>query len=143
VSDTAGQSPRRYSPGFCDPATLPEFQVIAAALRRGTKCSGLRTLVIVCSNDHRLAEVYGTGDRAVLLACGEAVRLHDLASLVFPTKTFFSDEPPSVPSPRRRTISVRCHCRRSVSIPVDWIKEQLAQGTKRAIWATPKRRRLI
>ncbi|HSL07354.1 MAG TPA: hypothetical protein VK887_05165, partial [Pseudonocardiaceae bacterium] len=47
-----------------DPTSLPEFASVLNALRRGTKRSRLRSLEIACpGGDHRLGEVFGTGDQ--------------------------------------------------------------------------------
>jgi hypothetical protein len=126
MSTDATPQERRYQAGFSDPATLPEFQVIAAAMRRGTKRSTLRMLDIICSNNHRLAEVFGAGNRAVLLVGErEAALLQELPERS--SEPFF---PGGLPDEADLTVLASCRCRRA-AMPVRWIKEQLAQGKKR------------
>lgn len=113
-----------------DPTSLPEFASVLNALRRGTKRSRLRSLEIACPSDHRLLEVFGTGDQAVLLAQGRvqyadgrrdgcgAARLRDLQR---PTLT--------------AAIAVRVQCRcQTPLIPVVGITTMLQLGMRRAVW---------
>ncbi|MGH3854483.1 MAG: hypothetical protein ACRDR6_13510 [Pseudonocardiaceae bacterium] len=127
MSDGPGLPPKRgYSLGFCDPATLPEFEAVRAAIRRGSRRSRLRRLAIVCHNGDLLSEVFGPSGAEVLLVRDEAALLRDLPERV----PFFSpDDPPLFD----HGISVLCRCR-NTSIVVRWIKDQLRLGNKRAVW---------
>lgn len=110
----------RYQQGFGDPATLPEFQSIAAAIRRGSKRSRLRTLDIECHNGHRLAEVFGA---VLLVGEKEAAPLRELPA---------QNPEPFFPGGPREDLSITLLCRcREVSVTADWIKGQLAHGRKR------------
>lgn len=126
-TDATPQPQRRYQLGFSDPATLPEFQGIAAVIHRpGTKRSRLRNLAIVCHNGHTLAEVFGRGNRAVLLVGErEAALLRELPARS--SKPFFPDD---LPEDGELAVSMSCRCRRA-SVTVHWIKSQLAQGKRR------------
>jgi hypothetical protein len=119
-----------------DPASLPEFASVIRALRRGSRWPRLRSLEIVCPNDHRLGEVFGTGEQAVLLAHGRVqytdgirdglgtVRLHDL-------------QPPVLNKP----IAVRMQCRcKTLPIEVSWITTMLRLGVRRAVYTWDRAR---
>src|SRR5579884_2187983 len=109
MSTDATRQERRYQTGFSDPATLPEFQVFAAAMRRNTKRSTLRMLAIVCHNGHTLAEVFGSGERAVLLVGErEAAPLRELPARSF--ELFFPDD---LPEDGELAVSMSCCCRRA------------------------------
>lgn len=101
-----------------DPQQVPEMVPILNAMRRGTTRSRMRVLDIACRNNHRLAEVFGAGEHAVLFVEGMgAVALHE------------------VHRPLEETLSLRAQCRCSTSpIPINWIERQLALGRRRAIW---------
>jgi hypothetical protein len=117
-------TPRRYQQGFGDPATLPEFLGIAALMRQGSKRSRLRRLAIVCAKAHTLAELFGAGDRAVLLVGEkEAAPLRELPA---------QSPEPFFPGGPREDLSITLLCRcREVSVTADWIKGQLAHGRTR------------
>jgi hypothetical protein len=119
-----------------DPASLPEFASVSSALGRGTKPSRLRSLEIVCPNDHRLGEVFGTGEQAVLLAHGRvryadgrrdgcgAARLRDLQR---PTLG--------------KSLAVRMQCRcKTLLIEVGWITRMLQLGVRRAVYSWDRAR---
>lgn len=121
-----GAQQQWYDPGFCDPAALPEFQVIAPALRRKTPLvSKVRTLQIVCDRQHLLAEVFFKGDRAVLLIREpwQAALLREL-----PERNPERDDIPF--SAGELVFQMRCRCREKKAT-ARWIKAQLAEGKKR------------
>lgn len=113
-----------------DPASLPESASVLNALARGTERHRLRSLDIACPGDHRLLEVFGIGDRAVLLAHGR-VRYADgwrdglgaacLRDLQRPTLT--------------AAIAVRVQCRcQTALIPITGITRMLHLGMRRVVW---------
>lgn len=113
-----------------DPQQVPEMAPILDALRRGTSRARLRTLDIACRKNHRLAEVFGTGERAVLLGYGrvqyaEEVRegrgAAPLAELRRPTL--------------EETIAVRVQCKcQTVPLWVNRIDQALSEGVRRVVW---------
>lgn len=113
-----------------DPASIPEFASVLNALRRGTRRSRLRSLDVVCPKDHRLLEVFGTGERAVVLAqgrvqyaegCRDGWGAACLRDLQRPTVT--------------TAIAVRVQCRcQTALIPVIGINNMLKGGRRRVVW---------
>lgn len=65
------------SVAMIDPRELHQLAPVLAALARGTARSKLRTLDVVCRHNVRLAEIFGTGGQAVVLARGRRAGLPD------------------------------------------------------------------
>lgn len=147
---TAGQEDREHRAGSPPPVRaavdIPELQPLFDALRRGTKRSRLRLLVVVCSAGHTLLEVFPTTTGPIALWVNHVRWVNDEAGEIVDlrghhAKTWQARRVPDHFTPGASALhggagqasGMACRCTEGTIVSMEWLSNQLRAGARRVI----------